>query len=284
MILKIKMIVIVYLIPYIMEIDLTIVIICFSFGLLFGIISTVVGIGGGVMYVPFMSLLLFIPLLSAVDTSTFVILISSAAAFLTYLKDGRTDLKCSLVFGSFSIIGSVICTILFDVLFTINSTILKWIFAAVLLITSVIMVLKARQSRLTAKNSTEEPLKFSLKDHDYKVHLKKGIPLFILAGFLAKLIGIGGGVINTPSLNIVLGYPIHNATAISTTIIFFTSIYNTIVNSITGQINYIIGILIGVGAILGSIIGAKLSNKIPKVVLQYFVAIVLIVLSIRMFF
>ena len=267
-----------------MEIDLVIIITCFLFGLLFGIISTVAGIGGGVMYVPFMSLFLLIPLLSAVDTSSFVILISSAAAFLTYLKDGRTDLKCSLIFGCFSILGSIICTILFDVLFAIDSTVLKWIFAAVLLITSVIMVLKARQSRLVAKNSTEEPLEFSLKDHDYKVHLKKGIPLFILAGFLAKLIGIGGGIINTPSLNIILQYPIHNATAISTTIIFFTAIYNTIVNSITGQINYIIGILIGVGAILGSITGAKLSNKIPKIALQYFVAIVLIILSIRMFF
>ena len=82
----------------------------------------------------------------------------------------------------------------------------------------------------------------------------------------------------------VLEYPIHNATAISTTIIFFTAIYNTIVNSITGQINFIIGILIGVGAILGSIAGAKVSNKIPKVALQYFVAVVLIILSIRMFF
>ena len=267
-----------------MEIVLIIVITCFLFGLLFGIISTIAGIGGGVMYVPFMSLFLMLPMISAVDTSSFIILISSTAAFLTYLKDGRTDLKGSIVFGCFSILGSVICTILFDVLFTIDSTILKSIFATVLLITSIIMVLKARQSRLAVKNSTEEPIEFSLKDHDYKVHLKKGIPLFILAGFLAKLIGIGGGVINTPSLNMVLEYPIHNATAISTTIIFFTAIYNTIVNSITGQINFIIGILIGVGAILGSIAGAKVSNKIPKVALQYFVAVVLIILSIRMFF
>ena len=146
------------------------------------------------------------------------------------------------------------------------------------------MVLKARKSRLAAKNSIEEPIEFSLKDHDYKTHLKKGIPLFILAGFLAKLIGIGGGVINTPSLNIILQYPIHNATAISTTIIFFTAIYNTIVNSILGEINYLVGVLIGIGAILGSIGGAKLSNKIPKIALQYFVAIVLIIISIRMFF
>ena len=81
-----------------------------------------------------------------------------------------------------------------------------------------------------------------------------------------------------------MGYSIHNATAISTSIIFFTAKYNTIVNSFTGQIDYVIGILIGIGAIIGSIIGAKISNKIPKVTLQYFVAIVLVILSIRMFF
>ena len=267
-----------------MEITVVIIITCLLCGLLFGIISTVAGIGGGVMYVPFMSLFLILTMISAVDTSSFIILISSAAAFLTYWKDERTDLKSSVIFGCFSILGSFICTILFDVFFTIDSTVLKWIFAIVLLFTSIIMIKKARKSRLTSKNSTEDPVEFSLKDHDYKVHLKKGIPLFIMAGFLAKLIGIGGGVINTPSLNIILEYPIHNATAISTSVIFFTAIYNTIVNSITGQIDYMIGILIGIGAILGSIVGAKISNKIPKVALQYFVAIMLVILSIRMFF
>jgi len=267
-----------------MEITVVIIITCLLCGLLFGIISTVAGIGGGVMYVPFMSLFLMLTMISAVDTSSFIILISSAAAFLTYWKDGRTDLKSSVIFGCFSILGSFICTILFDVIFTIDSTVLKWIFAVVLLFTSIIMIKKARKSRLASKNSIEEPVEFSLKEHDYKAHLKKGIPLFILAGFLAKLIGIGGGVINTPSLNIVLEYPIHNATAISSSIIFFTAIYNTIVNTVTGQIDFIIGILIGIGAILGSIVGAKISNKIPKVALQYFVAIVLVILSIRMFF
>jgi hypothetical protein len=267
-----------------MEIGIDLIIICVFVGLLFGMVSVIGGIGGGVMYVLFMSLFMLLPITMAVDTSTFILLISSGAAFLTYLKDKRTDLKCSLVFGSFSILGSFLCTIIFDVFFTIDSTVLKLIFAVVMLIASMVMFLKARKSRLKAKNSIEEPIEFSLKDHDYKVHLKKGIPLFMLAGFLANLIGIGGGIINMPSLNMILEYPIHNATAISTTIIFFTAIYNTIVNIFLGQINYIVGILIGIGAGIGSIVGAKLSNKIPKVALQYFVAIVLTILSIRMFF
>ncbi|MFX1235060.1 MAG: sulfite exporter TauE/SafE family protein, partial [Promethearchaeota archaeon] len=93
-----------------------------------------------------------------------------------------------------------------------------------------------------------------------------------------------GGIINTPALNIILKYPIHNATAISTSIIFFTAIYNTIINFLMGQIDLILGLIIAIGAILGSIFGAKISKKMPKVYLQFFVAIILIGLAIRMYF
>jgi uncharacterized membrane protein YfcA len=125
---------------------------------------------------------------------------------------------------------------------------------------------------------------FSVNDHDYKANFIKSIPLFLLAGFTTNLLGIGGGIVNTPTLNILLDFPIHNSTAISTSIIFFTAIYNTIIKSLTGQINYIIGIFLAFGSIAGSIIGAKISNKLPKIYLQFFVAIILMLLAIRMFF
>jgi uncharacterized membrane protein YfcA len=106
----------------------------------------------------------------------------------------------------------------------------------------------------------------------------------MLAGFVANLLGIGGGIINTPSLHIILNFPIHNSTAISTSIIFFTAIYNTIIKSLTGQIDYLIGLIIAIGSILGSILGAKISKWMPKTYLQFFVSVVLISLAIRMFF
>ncbi len=146
------------------------------------------------------------------------------------------------------------------------------------------MVYKAIKSRKPNPEFEEFENNFELHSHDYKSNLKKSIPLFFLAGFCANLLGIGGGIINTPSLHIILQYPIHNATAISTGIIFITAIYNTIVKSILGQIDYLIGILIGIGAVLGAILGAKVSGKMHKSYLQFFVAIILMVLAIRMFF
>ncbi len=261
-----------------------IIIILLILGLIVGVISSMAGIGGGVFFVGFLTIFFLMPINEAIDTSTFIILISSGAAFITYLREGRTNLKLSLIFAGFSVLGSILCTIML-LFIHIEDAILKLIFATVLLITGSNMIYKAIKSYKTSKNKTEkvDDDNFSLETHDYKANLKNGIPLFMLAGFLANLLGIGGGVINTPTLNIVMGYPIHNSTAISTSIVFFTAIYNTIVKAMIGNINYFVGIIISFGAVIGSIIGAKYSKKMPKFALQFFVAIMLIGLAINMF-
>ena len=259
------------------------IVILLSFGFLFGVISTLCGIGGGVFYVSLMVLFFFIPMNMAVDTSAFIILISSGVGFLSYYKQERLHIKQVIIFASFSILGSLVSTILFIFIY-LDDRILKILFATTILIAGINMIYKAIRSRKFDPAQEEFENNFTLTDHDYQANLKKTIPLFFLAGFTANLLGIGGGIINTPALHIILHYPIHNATAISTGIIFFTAIYNTIAKSILGQINYHIGILIGIGSILGSLSGARISGKIPKSSLQFLVAIVLILLAIRMFF
>ena len=263
--------------------DTVVIIILIIAGFLFGIISSVGGIGGGVFFVSIMVLLFLVPINVAVDTSAFIIFISSGAGFFTYFREERLHIKQVIIFSSFSILGSIASTILFSFVY-MDETILRIIFATTILIAGVNMIYKAIKSRNSNPSQEEYENNFILVDHDYQTNLKKSIPLFFLAGFVANLLGIGGGIINTPALHIILLYPIHNATAISTGIIFFTAIYNTIAKSILGKIDYLFGILIGIGAILGSTFGAKISGKIPKKHLQFIVAAVLMGLAIRMYF
>ena len=266
-----------------MELYLTTIFLLILLGFLTGTIAVIAGIGGGVFFVSIMTLLFLMPINIAIDTSTFIILASSCAGFITYLKQGRTNFKLALTFGVFSILGSVFATILFSFIQIDNST-LKILFALTLLVAGLNMIHEAIKTKGGLESKDLEKGEFSLHDYDYKTNLKKVIPLFILAGFVANLLGIGGGIINTPSLNIILGFPIHNATAISTSIIFFTAIYNTIIKCLLGQIDYLVGLLITSGAILGSIFGAKISRKMSKTYLKFLVAIILLVLAIRMFF
>ena len=122
-----------------------------------------------------------------------------------------------------------------------------------------------------------------LSENEYNLNLKYSIPLFFLAGFASNLLGIGGGVINTPVLNLLMNIPIHYSTAISTSIVFFTAIYNTIAKFIFGQINIIIGISFGLGAIVGGMFGAMISNKIPTIQLEFALSFILIIFAFMMY-
>lgn len=263
--------------------DVILIIILLAFGALFGIIGTVAGIGGGALHMSLMILLFAIPIDEARNTSSFIIFLFSGIAFINYFKQGKVNIKLTLIFASFALLGSITATVLF-MLLPIDNTALKIIIASVVLASGLNMIRKAFASLKLERLNNNQEIQFSFDNFDYSSNLKKGIPLFFLAGFVAYLSGIGGGMLFVPILNIIFGMPIFISTATSTTMIFFIGIYNASARMVVGKIHYLIGILIGMGAILGSLYGARLSKKIKKQNLQFFVAVILLGLAIRMYF
>lgn len=264
-----------------MDLTWELILILILCGILFGTLTTMAGEGGGIFFVSFMVLVLGMAFDEARDTSIFIILIASGSAFFTYLKQGRTDIKLSLIFSSFAILGSILCWI-FLFFFPVSNESLRIIFGLVLLITAGNMIFKTYKDRNGSNSSQYDD--FDIKHYDYKKDLKKGIPFFMAAGFASRLIGIGGGIIHGPSLHIIFGFPIHNATAVSSSIVFFTAIFNTALLIFYGKINYMIGIFLGIGSVIGAIIGAKISQRMPKIYLQIFLAMLLIFVGINMLF
>lgn len=263
-----------------MLLDWNIIILLILLGLILSTIATIAGIGGGSIMVPIMVLIIGIPFHEARDTSTFIILCSSGVGFISYLKQGRTDIKISLIFAIFSILGGVSCWVLL-MFVEIPNDILRIVFGYVLIVTAANMAYKIYKDR-NIKNKTEDIEEFIFKEFEYRHNLLKGIPFFFLAGFASYLIGIGGGIIFGPALHIVFGFPIHYATGISTSMVFFTAIFNTILKALYGEINYVIGFFLIIGSLSGAILGAKISKKMPKKMLQAFITILLLFLAISM--
>ncbi|GAH19275.1 unnamed protein product, partial [marine sediment metagenome] len=158
-----------------MELYLTTIFLLILLGFLTGTISVIAGIGGGVFFVSIMTLLFLMPINIAIDTSTFIILASSCAGFITYLKQGRTNFKLALTFGVFSILGSVFATILFSFI-QIDNSMLKILFALTLLVAGLNMIHKAIKAKGGLTSKDLEKGEFSLLDYDYKTNLKKAIP------------------------------------------------------------------------------------------------------------
>lgn len=266
-----------------MEITWNIILLLVLCGILFGVLTTIAGSGGGVFYVSFMVLILGMAFDEARDTSIFIMVIASGTAFFSYLKQGRTNIKLSLIFTTFAIVGSILCWI-FLFFYPISNQLLRIVFGLVLMIIAANMIFKIFIDNKNGNSSENFINDFNLKNYDYKNDLKRGIPFFIAAGFASRLLGIGGGVIAGPSLHIIFGFPIHYATAISSSIVFFTAIFNTVLLISYGKINYLVGIFLAVGSVIGALIGVKLSHKLPDTYLKIFVALLLIFIGINMLF
>lgn len=108
-----------------------------------------------------------------------------------------------------------------------------------------------------------------------------------LLGFLASLLGIGGGPINVSVLMLLFSFPIKKATSYSICTIFFSQLAKLITIAFgSGFLAYDLSMLFFIipAAILGGLIGAKLSTVLPsKRVTLIFQSVLLLVLGINLF-
>lgn len=109
----------------------------------------------------------------------------------------------------------------------------------------------------------------------------------LMLGFLASLLGIGGGPINVSLLMLLFSLPIKEATVYSICTIFFSQFAKLITIALTtgfGQYDLTVLWFVVPAAIIGGSLGAKLSNVLsPNKVTVVFQGVILLVLLINLY-
>jgi uncharacterized membrane protein YfcA len=115
-----------------------------------------------------------------------------------------------------------------------------------------------------------------------------------LGGYLSGLLGIGGGVVMVPILNILLKFPIHKAIGTSMAFIVFASIGGITTYLITGintpglppysigYINILQLVVLVVASLPMSRFGVKAAHSLPEKKLRYIFVILLIYIGLKM--
>lgn len=115
-----------------------------------------------------------------------------------------------------------------------------------------------------------------------------------LGGYLSGLLGIGGGVVMVPILNILLKFPIYKAIGTSMAFIVFASIGGIITYLVTGintpelppysigYINILQLLVLAVTSLPMSRIGVKTAHSLPEKKLRYIFVILLIYIGLKM--
>ena len=105
-----------------------------------------------------------------------------------------------------------------------------------------------------------------------------------IAGLIAGISGLGGGIVKVPVLNLILNIPIHVATSTSAFMILLTTPPTAIVHIINNQVNWIISLIAAPGLIIGAQVGARIVGDIKPKNLRRIFAIALITLSLKMIY
>lgn len=106
----------------------------------------------------------------------------------------------------------------------------------------------------------------------------------IAVGAVSSLFGIGGGTILVPLLTLGFGYSIHRAIAASLVIIVPTALIGAYRHAVSGKIRWEIAALIAVGGLLGANLGVNLSLSLPELTLRRLFVLLLLFMSVQMFF
>ena len=275
------------------EIEINLLIILF-FGFVVGFMSGLFGVGGGFLMTP---LLIFmgIPPSTAVGTESVQILGSSVSGALAHSRKKNIDYEIGIFLLIGGIFGSTFGVILFnflkqsgniDLIINILYVIFLSVIGILMLIESTISLVKDDKSLLKKrKRNLLDYLPLKLKFRQSGIYISIILPIFVgtITGFLASLMGVGGGFIMVPAM--IYLFRMGTVSAIGTSLfqIVFVTLNSSILQATYNlSVDLILAIFLLIGGVIGAQYGSKFTSKFKGEQLRVLLAIIVILVCIKM--
>src|SRR3989454_10473830 len=221
-----------------------------------GLIGALFGLGGGILIIPFLTLVEGIPTEFAVAASIVSVVATSSGSAATYFQDHLTNLRLGMFLEISTVAGAI--TGAYVSVF-LPPAALFVLFGVILLYATIVMI-RARGVDFPAnvrpdKTSRILALGSQYEDHSLNRLVKYEVtrtPLTVFIGYFAGivsgLLGVGGGIINVPTMNLVSKVPVKVASATSNFIIGVTAAASASVYLLRGDVHPLLAapLIIGV--------------------------------------
>jgi len=230
-------------------------------GAVAGALGALLGIGGGLLITPLLTLAFGVPIELAIGTSLVAIIGTSSATASVYVERKLSDIRLGMTLELATTLGAISGALVAGLL---SRRWLTFLFSFFLLYAGSTMVRGAGQRRVVEERLT-----------GYQVRrLPLGMFFSYLAGGISGLLGVGGGPIKVPLMYLIMGVPLKVATATSNFMIGVTAAASAFVYYIRGNILAYPSAPVVVGVFVGSLAGSHLSRRVPaRSVLWLFVGV-----------
>jgi uncharacterized protein len=265
-----------------------------------GFLSGMFGVGGGFLITP---LLIFynIPPAIAVATGANQVVASSISGALYHFKRGSLDVKLGLVLLAGGVVGSSLGVYVFALIRSIGQLDLVVSLLYVALLGSVggmMMVESVRAMRQMAGGKAYSlrkpgqhnwihrlPLKMRFRTSKLFVSVIPVLGLGGIIGFLASIMGVGGGFIMVPALIYLLKVPANVVVGTSLFQIVFVAGYTTVMHATANQtVDIVLAFILMVGGVAGAQYGAMAGQRLRSEQLRALLAILVLVVAARLAF
>jgi len=236
-----------------------------------GILSGMFGVGGGFLITP---LLFFagIPPAVAVATSANQIVASSVSGVLAHLKRRTVDFRMGLVLLAGGLAGSAsgvqVFTLLrqagqVDLIVQLSYVIFLGIIGALMFVESLNALLKSRSGKPPSRRRHNWihslPLKVKFRTSGLYISVIPPLLVGVLVGFLAAIMGVGGGFVMVPAMIYLLGMPTKVVVGTSLFQIIFVTAFTTLMHA---TLNHTVDLVLAVVLLLGGVVGAQFGTSL----------------------
>ncbi len=247
-------------------------------GLAAGGFGALLGLGGGILIVPILTLGFDVPLTAAVGTSLICVIATSTGAAAINVQAGRADVRLGMTLGAGTVLGALTGAVVAGF---VPERLLAALFATLLGYTALTMARELVRPR--EQDDGVGRLEPAAPDGPRApAYRRRRLPLAVggsfVAGNVSGLLGVGGGIVMVPLMHLVMGAPMRIAVATSNFMMGITAAAGAYAYLFRGDVDPRLAAPVLIGVVGGAAVGAALAPRVhAKWLTALFVAVMVYV-------
>lgn len=231
------------------------------------IVGSMLGLGGGVFLVPLFTLFFGVDQKLAIGASAIAVVTNSVVGSSVHLRSRFTNLRLAMLLQVPTATGATIGALIGA---SAPERIVNALFGAVLTYAAISMALQ-RQAKVTHDPDEPDPWQIGAEYVDPATkstiryvpqRIRLGLGVSGIAGVISGMLGVGGGVIQVPAMNLLMRVPVKAAAGTSAFMVGITSVATASVYYSRDKIDPTIVVPAVIGIFIGSQAGSRLTRRV----------------------
>jgi uncharacterized membrane protein YfcA len=248
-----------------------------------GMLGALVGLGGGVLIVPILTIGFDLDIRLAVGASIVSVIATSSGAGAALVRDGLTNVRVATFLQVATACGALAGALIAPY---IGGRALFLLFGGILLFTAFPLLKKVKKEQPHA-TSDDWAIRFALPSSypdratgdtiAYGVNnIWGGFGMMAFAGIVSGLLGIGSGALKVLAMDTAMGLPIKVSSATSNFMIGVTAAASAGIYFWRGEVLPYVAAPVALGVLSGSVLGARLLVQFRSATVRLIFVIVLV--------